>query len=221
LHGPLEHGVLLTAPGLIGFVFSLALLSLGSGCGPASGSAGGTIESSGGLSASPTAGTPVPPLDLPFGAEELEGFERVSVGEISTKSVDFLGAPVTGIANATLTPRAEFVSAVYTMVIVQYMSPASVYGVFWETEAPLPNPDFSQKDIGVMASECGGCSDNRSVYLLPNVEGALMAGPNGPTSVSWIENGIYMRIIGPHETLTPDKAVALASQAAAAASVNT
>ncbi len=61
-----------------------------------------------------------------------------------------------------------------------------------------------------MASACDPCSDNRLVVLAPGVHGALLAGGTGPTSVTWIENGMRMVVLGPASAFDAPRAIAAA-----------
>ena len=46
------------------------------------------------------------------------------------------------------------------------------------------------------------------------IEGALLAGPDGPTSVTWLQGPYELIVIGPARTLSPDTAVAIARNVA-------
>jgi hypothetical protein len=61
-----------------------------------------------------------------------------------------------------------------------------------------------------MASECDVCVENRLVLLAPGVRGALLAGGNGPNSLTWLEHGLWMAVLGPACSFDGDGAIAAA-----------
>jgi hypothetical protein len=85
----------------------------------------------------------------------------------------------------------------------------SRYGVFRFTAAPLPDGDHAGA-IRALASGCDPCSDNRLVLLAPGVHGALLAGGGGPNSVTWIERGMSMVVLGPAASFDATRAIAAA-----------
>lgn len=85
----------------------------------------------------------------------------------------------------------------------------SRYGAFRFTAAPLPD-GFGARAVRELASECDVCTENRLVLLVPGVRGALMAGGNGPNSVTWLENGMQMVVLGPADSFDGSRAVAAA-----------
>jgi hypothetical protein len=111
-----------------------------------------------------------------------------------------------------------FVCAEERVVIVRY-SEKSAFGAFWLREYPPPSPGFGEGDIQYLATACRSCTQNEMVQLLPTVDGALMAGLPGPTSVSWFQNGVYFSVIGPGDTFSVVGAEAAAAAAAAASSL--
>lgn len=93
--------------------------------------------------------------------------------------------------------------------------PRSRDGVFRLTARPLAS-GFDAAAIRLQASECDVCDENRLVPLAPGVRGALMAGGNGPNSVSWIENGLIMVVLGPSSSFDATGAIAAARAVARA-----
>jgi hypothetical protein len=59
----------------------------------------------------------------------------------------------------------------------------SRYGIFRFTAAPQPS-GLGPATVRDLASECDVCAENRLVLLAPGVHGALLAGGNGPNSVT-------------------------------------
>jgi hypothetical protein len=93
--------------------------------------------------------------------------------------------------------------------------PRSRFGVFRFTAGPLPS-GFDAGTIRALASACEPCSDNRLVLLAPGVRGALLAGGNGPNSVTWIEHGLSMMVLGPAAGFDATRALAAARALAVA-----
>jgi hypothetical protein len=87
--------------------------------------------------------------------------------------------------------------------------PRSRGGVFRFTVAPRPI-GFGAHALRDLAHECSVCSDNRLVTLAPGIRGALMAGGNGPNSITWLEQGLQMQVLGPAGTFSTDRAIAVA-----------
>ena len=85
----------------------------------------------------------------------------------------------------------------------------SRYGVFRFTAQVQPDR-FGARAVRDLASECDVCTENRLVLLAPGVRGALMAGGNGPNSVTWIERGLHMVVLGPAGSFDGTRAVAAA-----------
>jgi hypothetical protein len=103
-------------------------------------------------------------------------------------------------------PRGLFKSGGMGLVVYGDRSP---YGVFRLTAEPQPE-GFDAAAIRSLASACDVCDENRLVSLAPGVRGALLAGGNGPNSVSWIENGLRMMVLGPGSSFSASRAVAAA-----------
>lgn len=82
-------------------------------------------------------------------------------------------------------------------------------GVFRFTVAPRQS-GLSAHILRDLAHECNVCSDNRLVTLAPGVRGALMAGGNGPNSITWLERGLQMQVLGPATSFSAPRAIAVA-----------
>jgi hypothetical protein len=93
--------------------------------------------------------------------------------------------------------------------------PASRYGIFRFTAEPRAD-GFGARAVRALASECDVCTENRLVLLAPGVHGALMAGGNGPNSVTWLEHGLHMMVLGPADSFDGPRAVAAAQALAQA-----
>jgi hypothetical protein len=85
----------------------------------------------------------------------------------------------------------------------------SRYGVFRFTAARRSS-GFDAGALRAMASECDVCAENRLVLLAPGVRGALLAGGNGPNSLTWLEHGLWMAVLGPACSFDGDGAIAAA-----------
>jgi hypothetical protein len=93
--------------------------------------------------------------------------------------------------------------------------PRSRYGVFRFTAARRPS-GFGPATVRDMASQCDVCAENRLVLLAPGVRGVLLAGGNGPNSVTWLQNGLEMVALGPAASFDGTRAVAAARDLARA-----
>jgi hypothetical protein len=69
---------------------------------------------------------------------------------------------------------------------------------------------FGPRSLRALAHTCSVCSENRLVLLAPGVRGALLAGGNGPNSITWLERGLEMQVLGPGTTFSSDRAIAAA-----------
>ena len=87
--------------------------------------------------------------------------------------------------------------------------PRSRYGTFRFTAAPQAS-SFGPATLRDLASECDVCSENRLVLLAPGVHGALLAGGNGPNSVTWLQRGLQMVVLGPAWSFTSARAIGAA-----------
>jgi hypothetical protein len=205
-------------------VVLLVLCLLAAGCG---GAARDSARPAGATPAAVTTTVPptttsssaVPPIDpappIQFSATNLDGFTAVVRHALPGPGAHLpyrLALPA--VAH---TPAAVFVSNPDTLpkprVIAQYPS-SSPFGTFWiQQDNP---PDVDQSFIESVAANCISCDDHRLVQVAPGIEGALLAGPYGPTSVTWLENGLLFVVIGPQETFSSKLAIAIARATAAA-----
>lgn len=85
----------------------------------------------------------------------------------------------------------------------------SRFGVFRFTAWKRPS-GFGRHSLHALASECDVCTDNRLVALAPGVRGAVLVGGNGPNSVTWLQRGLEMVVLGPAATFSDAHAVAAA-----------
>jgi len=118
------------------------------------------------------------------------------------------------------TPMGVFVSnpaeypAGETEIVEEYDG-SSPYGPFRVRESKHPDGELDQSFIDGIPSVCpASCTDHRLVALQHGIEGALLAGPDGPTSVTWLQGPYELIVIGPARTLSPDTAVAIARNVA-------
>lgn len=88
-------------------------------------------------------------------------------------------------------------------------------GVFRFTAARRPI-GFGRHAIQDLARDCSVCSDNRLVTLAPGIRGALMAGGNGPNSITWLEHGLEMQVLGPADSFSSVRAIVVARALAGA-----
>jgi hypothetical protein len=85
----------------------------------------------------------------------------------------------------------------------------SQFGVFRFTAWKRPT-GFGRHSLHALATECDVCTDNRLVVLAPGVRGAVRAGGNGPNSVTWLQRGLEMVVLGPAATFSDTRAIAAA-----------
>jgi hypothetical protein len=85
----------------------------------------------------------------------------------------------------------------------------SPFGVFRFTAWKRP-PGFGRRSLHALAGDCDACSDNRLVDLAPGVRGAVLVGGNGPNSVTWLQGGLEMVVLGPATTFSDTRAVSAA-----------
>jgi hypothetical protein len=116
------------------------------------------------------------------------------------------------LARALGTPVGVYSSGRRALVLYGRGSPA---GVFRFTALARP-PGFGPHALHDLARECDVCTDNRLIQLAPGVRGAAMVGGNGPNSITWLEQGLEMQVMGPAATFNDDHAVAAARAIASA-----
>ncbi len=145
---------------------------------------------------------------ISFGRDQ-PGFRRIHgplAGAMSRLPVRVLLAPAIGEPVGVYRDR-------HTALVVY--GPRSRYGIFRFTAARRPS-GFAPATVRVLASECGVCAENRLVLLTPGVRGALLAGGNGPNSVTWLQGGLEMVVLGPAASFDGARAVAAARDVARA-----
>jgi hypothetical protein len=201
---------------LVGIVIGSAICS---GCG--AGATGNGL--SGSSTASGAVSEPVIQTVLPDGGEKMVFPMRSFSG--MTKVASGAYAPVSALPFAADYPTSAglpmgvFVSipnaypAGETEVVEEYDS-SSTYRAFRVREEATPAGSLDQSFINQIPSICDTCTDARLVTLEPGVVGALLAGPNGPTSVTWLQGSFKMIVIGPAVTFPADTAVAVAKEVA-------
>jgi hypothetical protein len=100
-------------------------------------------------------------------------------------------------------------------VVAEYDA-SSPYGPFRVREEKTPKGLVDQSFIEGIPSICDSCTDARLVDVTSDIKGALLAGPGGPTSVTWLQGDYEMIVIGPEKSFSPDASVALAREVATA-----
>ena len=159
----------------------------------------GLTHPTGGCSCGPT---------ISFGRDQ-PGFRRIHgppAGAVSRLPIHLRLAPAIG--------RPIGVYREHRTAVVVY-GPRARYGIFRLTAAPRP-PSFDGATLRDLASECDVCTDNRLVLLAAGVHGALLAGGNGPNSVTWLEHGLEMVVLGPAGSFGAAQAIAAARDLARA-----
>jgi hypothetical protein len=159
----------------------------------------GVTHANGGCSCGPA---------ISFGRDQ-PGFRRLHgplAGAMSHLPVSVLLAPAIGEPIGVYRDR-------HTALVVY--GPRSRYGIFRFTAARRPS-GFGPATVRDLASECDVCAENRLVLLTPGVRGALLAGGNGPNSVTWLQRGLEMVVLGPAASFDAARAVAAARDVARA-----
>jgi hypothetical protein len=119
------------------------------------------------------------------------------------------GAPLAvWVSNADAYPEGE------SEVVAEYGS-ASSYGAFRIRDEKVPVGLVDQSFIDQMPGNCTTCTDARLVDLGSSIKGALLAGAPGPTSITWLEGGHKLIVIGPADTFSADDAIRLSTEVAA------
>jgi hypothetical protein len=98
-------------------------------------------------------------------------------------------------------------------VVLEYDA-SSPYGAFRIRERQPPPGMHSPTFIQDIPKYCTTCTDARLVDLGPSLQGALLAGAPGATSVTWLQGDYEVVVIGP-PTFTVDQAISLARETAA------
>jgi hypothetical protein len=156
---------------------------------------------------------------MQFPMTSFDGMTEVATDSIPARSTLPFAAAFPGSADA---PMGVFVSipADYPEgeqeVVVEYAA-SSPYGAFRVREEKTPKGLVDESFIEGIPSTCdASCTDARLVDVTSDIKGALLAGPNGPTSVTWLQEDYKMVVIGPATSFSPDTAVALAREVATA-----
>ena len=100
-------------------------------------------------------------------------------------------------------------------VVAEYDA-SSPHGAFRVREEKTPKGLVDQSFIEWIPSICDTCTEHRLVDVTSDINGALLAGPNGPTSVTWLQGDYKLIVIGPEKSFSPDTSVALAREVATA-----
>jgi hypothetical protein len=122
---------------------------------------------------------------------------------------------------AVFVSRPSFYPKGEAEVVAEYDS-TSPYGAFRIREYARP-PQAG--DAAETRSESTFCETNGAsctstlINLRPDLAAALLYGPDGPTSVTWLERfgdtTYQLIVIGPKDTLSPDTATRIAKEVAA------
>lgn len=212
---------MLGANRLRGLVLAAAVVLAGSGCGQA---VGGDASSPG---AGATGGESVPTIETTFpNAGEKMVFPMKSIDGMNQVASNSFPDPADLPFNAAFPQSAKAPMGVFVSIpsdypkddeeVVAEYDGSSPYGAFRVREEKTPAGLVDQSFIEQIPKVCEkSCTDARLVDLGSGIEGALLAGPNGPTSVTWLQDGVYeMIVIGPPDTFTTDAAVSLAKEVA-------
>jgi hypothetical protein len=131
------------------------------------------------------------------------GFRRLG-GPVGA-AVARLPVPVR-LAPAAGAPEAVYRSGGMALVLYGHQSPL---GVFRFTARRRP-AGFGPRSLRALVLGCDVCSDNRLVRLAAGVRGAVLVGGNGPNSVTWLQRGLQMQVMGPGATFSDHRAIAAA-----------
>jgi hypothetical protein len=93
---------------------------------------------------------------------------------------------------------------------------SSPYGAFRLTEEKTPPGAVTQSFIQQIPNICGTCSDARLIDLGGGIQGALLAGPDNPTSVTWLQGPFKMIVMGPSGSFSASTAETVAKEVASA-----
>jgi hypothetical protein len=200
-------------------IVGLATTACGAAVNEGAGTGGSTVT---GGDSVPTVITVIPNGNpdeaMRFPEKSFEGMQEVVKGATPTASqLPFAAA----FPSSAGTPMGVFTTipadtpAEHSAVIEEFDA-SSPYGPFRVSEEKHPAGELDQSFINQIPSVCSStCTDARLVSIQPGVEGALLAGPDGPTSITWLQGSYEMIVIGPPGTFTPQTAVSIAKQVAA------
>jgi hypothetical protein len=207
--------------GRVGNCGVLVVAVLAAGCGNAMGG-----DASSPAAPAATAGDSVPTIEttLPNGGEAMQ-FPMKSFDGMTQVATDSIPDPSTLPFAAAFPKSADPPMGVFVSIPADYpegeeevvaeYDASSPYGAFRVREEKTPKGLVDQSFVEGIPSICDTCTDARLVDVTSNIKGALLAGPNGPTSVTWLQGDYTMIVIGPEGSFSPDTSIALAREVAA------
>jgi len=99
---------------------------------------------------------------------------------------------------------------------------SSQWGAFRVTEEsrpPLSDDASEARSIARFCDDNGEHCTSKLIHLSPAIAAGLLYGPDGPTSVTWVDRvgdtTYHFVVIGPADTFTPDIATRVATEVAA------
>jgi hypothetical protein len=108
-----------------------------------------------------------------------------------------------------------------TQVRAEYDT-SSPWGAFRVTEGsrpPLSSDPSEAESISRFCQDDGGNCTSKLVHLSPTIAAGLLYGPDGPTSVTWVERfddtAYRFVVMGPSGAFTPDIAIRVSTEVAA------
>jgi hypothetical protein len=119
------------------------------------------------------------------------------------------------VAQTIGVPVGLYDTRTFALVLYGQRSP---FSIFRFTAQRRPS-GFGARSLRALASECGVCTTNRLIRLAPEVHAAVLAGGNGPNSVTWLEHGLEMVVLGPAGSFSDTRAIG-AARALARANVS-
>jgi hypothetical protein len=151
-----------------------------------------------------------------FPLENFEGMSRVADGGYPSSSslpypVDFpksAGAPM-----AVWVSNADAYAPGDAEVVLEYDA-SSPYGPFRIRERQPSTGMHSTTFIQDIVESCTTCTDARLIDLGAGIEGALLAGKPGPTSIAWLEGPYEVVVIGPAQSFSAQNAIAISREVA-------
>jgi hypothetical protein len=208
--------------GRVGTCGVLVVAVLAAGCGNAMGG-----DASSPAAPAATAGDSVPTVETALlNGGEATQFPMTSFDGMTRVATDSVPAPSDLPFNAAFPKSADVPMGVFVSIPADYpvgedevvaeYDASSPYGPFRVREEKTPKGLVDQSFIEGIPSICDSCTDARLVDVTSDIKGALLAGPSGPTSVTWLQGDYEMIVIGPEKSFSPDTSVALAREVATA-----
>jgi hypothetical protein len=197
------------------------LASVVAGCGAATGAVqSGAGSESAPASAAPTIATVITPggsEPMTFPMKTIRGYTQVAQGSVPDSAKLPFDATFPGSAGS---PIGVFVSPIDPSAPTDVEIDAEYgtdtpYGAFRLEERHFATGDFDQSFIESIPSQCGDCTDARTLTVAPGVMGALLAGGSGPVSVTWLQGQYELIVMGPRDTFSADTAIKVATEIAA------